>query len=129
MQIHWFDASGASEEGRSQARRRAAVMRVYSTGEVRLRSDDPLDDPIVDLYSLSDRRDLVRLRDAVRRMVAIVQRPSVRAVCEQVVVPGGTLEQLDRDEAIDEWLSSTVGATSQLTTVAIDERFVPRRRS
>jgi 5-(hydroxymethyl)furfural/furfural oxidase len=42
MQIHWFDATGATEEGRSRALLRAAVMRVFSAGDVSLRSEDPM---------------------------------------------------------------------------------------
>ena len=80
-----------------------------SAGEVSLRSDDPHDDPIVDLCSLSDHRDLIRLRDGVRRMVDIVQRPSIVAISEQVIVPNSTLEQLVSDNAIEEWLPSIVG--------------------
>ena len=53
-------------------------MRVFSPGEVRLRSEDPLDDPVVEFRMLSDERDLVRLRDAVRRMIDIVRQPPSR---------------------------------------------------
>jgi len=150
-------------------------MRVFSAGEVRLRSDDPFEDPIVDFCLLTDRRDLVRLRGAVHRMVDIIQRPSVRAMAEHVIVPNGTVEQLDSDEAIEEWLPSIVGdyvhavgtcrmgrpddlsavvdlgcavrgyqalqvvdasvmpdlpkCNTHLTTVAIAERYVQRRRA
>jgi choline dehydrogenase-like flavoprotein len=61
------------------------------------------------LRSLSDQRDLISLRNGVRRMVEIVQRPSIVAISEEVILPNGTLEQLDGDKAIDEWLPSIVG--------------------
>jgi choline dehydrogenase-like flavoprotein len=150
-------------------------MRVFSEGQVSLRSDDPYADPIVDLCSLSDQRDVVRLRDGVRRMVEIVQRPSMLAIAEHVIVPNSTLDRLDSDDAIEEWLPSIVGdyvhvvgtcrmgrpgdpravvdpdcavhgyqalrvvdasvmpdlpkCNTHLTTVAIAERFMQRRRS
>jgi choline dehydrogenase-like flavoprotein len=65
MQIMWFDAVGPTDEGLSGARVIGAVMRVFSHGEIRLRSADPFDDPVVDFHMLSDERDLVRLRDGV----------------------------------------------------------------
>ncbi len=108
MQMQWFDATGANEEGRGQAQLRAAVMRVFSSGEVRLRSEDPLDDPVVDFCLLSDERDLTRLRDATYRMVDIVQRPSIQAIAERVIVPRATIDQLDNDQAIDAWLPTIV---------------------
>jgi choline dehydrogenase-like flavoprotein len=175
MQIHWFDATGATEEGRGLAQLRAAVMRVFSSGVVRLRSENPLDDPVVDFCLLSDGRDLVRLSDGVHRMVDIVQRPSMQAIVERVIVPNGTIEQLVSDGAIEAWLPSIVSdyvhavgtcrmgrpdddgavvdldcavrgyqalrvvdasvmadlpkCNTHLTTVAIAERFIQRRRS
>ncbi len=94
MQIAWFDVLGPTEEGRALAVLWAAVMRVFSAGHVRLRSDDPLDDPIVDFCFLSDERDLVRLRDGVNRMIDIVQRPSMRAIAEEVTVAHTPIEEL-----------------------------------
>ena len=108
MQVHWFDVVGATEEGLAGARLRAAVMRVFSHGEVRLRSQDPFDDPIIDFRLLSDERDLVRLRDGVRRMIEIVNHPDLQAIAEKVTAQGATIEQLDTDDAIGRWLADNV---------------------
>ncbi len=108
MQMQWFDATGATEEGRAQAQLRAAVMRVFSSGEVRLRSEEPLEDPVVEFCLLTDERDLIRLRDATHRMIEIVRCPSLQAITEQVIVPHTTIEQLDNDHAIDAWLPTIV---------------------
>ena len=64
--------------------------------------------PRVEFRLLSDDRDLVRLRDAVRRMIAIVRHPAVESVSEGVVALDRPLAELDCDEAIDEWLLATV---------------------
>jgi choline dehydrogenase-like flavoprotein len=109
MQMLWSDSMGATEDGLALAQLTAAVMRVFSTGEVRLRSDDPVDDPIVDFRFLSDERDLIRLRDGVKRMIAVVRRPSMVDVAEQVTVQETTIEELDSDQAIDTWLAAVVG--------------------
>jgi choline dehydrogenase-like flavoprotein len=108
MQILWFDAAGPTEEALASARVIGAVMRVFSHGEIRLRSQDPRDDPIVEFRMLSDRRDLVRLRDAVHRMIEIVRHPAVASITDGVVALDTPIEALDSDAAIDEWLGATV---------------------
>ena len=78
MQVLWFSAVGPRDEDRAGARILAAAMRCFSRGQVRLRTDDPRDDPAVEFRMLSDERDLVRLRDATRRVLAIVRQPADR---------------------------------------------------
>jgi 5-(hydroxymethyl)furfural/furfural oxidase len=58
-----------------------AVYKTYSdTGQVRLRSSNPLEEPQVDLNLMSDRRDLERLIDGVRRFSAMHLTPIMQAV-------------------------------------------------
>jgi 5-(hydroxymethyl)furfural/furfural oxidase len=105
MQIAWANSMGANHDGPTTGGLAGAVMRVFSHGHVRLRSEDPRDDPAVDFCTLSDERDLIRLRDAAHRMIAIVSHPSVAAITEQVTTTGGQpIEHLDSDAAIDTWL-------------------------
>ena len=108
MQVLWFSAVGPRDEDRAGARIVAAAMRCFSRGRVRLRTDDPRDDPAVEFQMLSDERDLVRLRDATRRVLAIVRQPAVEAVAEEVLAGTEPLEALSTDEAIDAWLASSV---------------------
>jgi len=53
------------------------IGRSYSTGEVRLQSSDPDDEPYVDFNWLSDERDLTRMKDAFRRMARILNEDPV----------------------------------------------------
>jgi 5-(hydroxymethyl)furfural/furfural oxidase len=53
------------------------IGRSYSTGEVRLNSPDPDDEPSVNFNWLSDQRDLDRMVDAFRRMANILHRDPV----------------------------------------------------
>jgi 5-(hydroxymethyl)furfural/furfural oxidase len=108
MQIVWFNAAGPDDDGLTGSRLIGAVVRVFSHGEVRLRSPDPLMQPSVEFRLLSDRRDLVRLRDAVRRIIDIVRHPAVEAVTENVVALETPVDELDSDDAIDDWLLATV---------------------
>jgi 5-(hydroxymethyl)furfural/furfural oxidase len=53
------------------------IGRSYSTGEVRLNSPDPDDEPYVNFNWLSDQRDLDRMVNAFRRMASILHRDPV----------------------------------------------------
>jgi 5-(hydroxymethyl)furfural/furfural oxidase len=108
MQVLWFSAVGPTQEALAGARVIGAVMRVFSHGEIRLRSQDPLDQPIVDFRMLSDQRDLVRLRDAVRRVIDILRHPAVASITDDVVALTTPIDELDSDTAIEEWLWTTV---------------------
>jgi choline dehydrogenase-like flavoprotein len=57
---------------------------------------------------LSDERDLVRLRDATRRIVAIVRQPAIEAIAEEVLAGTEPLDALTTDDVIDAWLASSV---------------------
>jgi 5-(hydroxymethyl)furfural/furfural oxidase len=106
MQIIWFNSWGADDDGLSVAFAAGAVMRVFSRGRLRLRSPRPLDDPIVEFGTLSDERDLIRLRDAVRRLIALLSQPAVTEIATAATFEG-PLDKLDSDDAIDEYLIAT----------------------
>ena len=55
------------------------IGRSYSTGEVRLASPDPDDEPYVNFNWLSDQRDMDRMVDAFRRMAVILDSGTVPA--------------------------------------------------
>ena len=108
MQMLWFDAVGPDAAGLTGGRLIGAVMRVFSTGRVSLRSDDPTVDPVVDFAMLSDDRDRIRLRDAVHRMLAVLRHDAVRAISDGVVALDRPIDALDSDPAIDAWLDAHV---------------------
>lgn len=108
MQMIWFGAVGPADDARAGGRLLGAAMRVFSRGHVRLRSDDPHIDPIVEFNMLSDDRDRIRLRDCVRRMIDVVQHPAVTSIIDHVVALNTPIGELDGDDAIDAWLAATV---------------------
>jgi 5-(hydroxymethyl)furfural/furfural oxidase len=108
MQIVWFNGAGPTDESIGGGRMFGAVMRVFSHGTVRLRSHDPDEDPVVEFNMLSDDRDLVRLRDSVHRMIAIVHEPAVEAITTDVLALTTPIDELNTDDAIDEWLRANV---------------------
>ncbi len=108
MQILWLGGAGPTETDLLGGRMLGAVMRVFSTGSVRLASADPNIDPIVEFNLLSDDRDRVRLRDCVRRMIEILRHPAVDAIAENIVAFTTPIDELDSDAAIDELLTAHV---------------------
>ena len=108
MQMIWFGAVGPTDDGLAGARLIGAAMRVFSHGEVRLRSDDPHVDPVVRFNMLSDERDRVRLRDCVRRMIDVVRHEAITSISDGVIAFVTPLADLDSDAAIDGWLTETV---------------------
>jgi 5-(hydroxymethyl)furfural/furfural oxidase len=108
MQMIWFGAVGPTDDALAGGRLIGAVMRVFSSGEVRLRSDDPQIDPVVEFHMLSDDRDRRRLRDCVRRMIHVLRSPAVTAISDGVVALETPIDELDTDDKIDAWLTATV---------------------
>ena len=81
---------------------------MFSRGSVRLRSDDPRDDPVVEFNLLADERDARRARLLVERMIELVRHPAVAAVTTDVVALDRPLDALDGPDAIDSWLDAHV---------------------
>ena len=108
MQMIWFGAVGATDDGLAGGRLIGAVMRVFSHGEVRLRSTDPFVDPVVEFCMLSDDRDRRRLRECVRHITDVVGHRAVASISDGVMALTTPLDELDTDDAIDTWLTTTV---------------------
>lgn len=97
-----------SEADGDLARGRIAVSvyQAFSQGTVRIRSADPALDPEVEERMLSDERDLVRMRDGVRRLRAIGRHAGVAAVASRVEygASGRSLEDDLTGTALDDWM-------------------------
>jgi choline dehydrogenase-like flavoprotein len=108
MQMVWFTAIGPTDAYLSGGRLMGAAMQVFSRGRVTLQSDDAQQDPLVEFRMLSDVRDRVRMRDVVRRMIAVVRHPEVAALVDDVVAVSDPLGALATDAGIDAWLDAHV---------------------
>jgi choline dehydrogenase-like flavoprotein len=111
MQLLPLAATALDAAGLAIGSLQAAVMEVFSRGRLTLCSDDAAEPPRVELRLLSDGRDLVRLRDGMRRIISLLGRPEVAGVVEAVFVDdrGTSMETTAADAALDAWLSSRVG--------------------
>ncbi|CAB4873151.1 unannotated protein [freshwater metagenome] len=102
---------GAAPEAAGLGLLMAAVMDVHSLGSVSLRSTDPLVDPAVQFHMLSDERDRVRLREAVRHMVRLAESDAFVQICTAAYIDavGTPIAALpDDDRALDQWLVANV---------------------
>ena len=108
LQILWFDAVGPGAAGAASGRVIGAVMRVFSHGRVRLRSNDPFDDPIVEFDMLSDERDHSRLVGVTRHIIELLRHPAIDHASDGVMALDLPLDALDSDAAISAWLDRTV---------------------
>jgi choline dehydrogenase len=62
----------------------AALYDAFSRGELALASADPEIDPVVEENMLSDPRDLLRLRDAVRRLSVLTAHPALAGLSDSI---------------------------------------------
>lgn len=62
----------------------AALYNSFSRGELTLASPDPDVNPVVEENMLSDPRDLLRMRDAVRRLAVLCAQPALRDICRRI---------------------------------------------
>ena len=80
---------------------------VYSEGLLTLSSADVTEQPNLDFRFLTDPRDIVRYRDAVRRTVAIFDNQAFDGLLAERLSP--TDADLESDDALDAWLQQNAG--------------------
>jgi 5-(hydroxymethyl)furfural/furfural oxidase len=117
-----FNLSGANDAARDFGALIVSVYQSYSQGKVSLASTDPAIDPIVEERMLTDERDLVRMRDAARRLFEIGRHPAVEAIADEVrlgmltaVPTGPLLKELSGEGWLDEWLLTTCSDAQHAT--------------
>ncbi len=87
-----------------------SVYQAFSRGVVRIATPDAAIDPAIDERMLSDERDLVRMRDGVRRLRAICRHDAVTAIAERVEYgeTGVSIAEMLDETALDDWLFGAV---------------------
>ena len=88
-----------------------SVYQAWSQGHVRITTADPTIDPAVEERMLSDERDLVRLRDGVRRLREIALSDAVTRIASRAEygLSGRSMDDELSDAEIDDWLLAEVG--------------------
>jgi len=79
-----FNLLGAQAEHLRYGYIWASVYQSYSRGSLTINSADPDANPEIRFQMLSDQRDLIRMRDAMRRLIELTQHPAIRAIAKSV---------------------------------------------
>jgi choline dehydrogenase len=97
---------GHTEEALASGFLGVSAFQTFSRGTLRLASPDPEIDPVIELGMLSDERDLVRLRDGVRRLGSIVEHPAMAAIAARIAIDeaGRTPADVEDQGQLDAWL-------------------------
>ncbi len=94
------------------------LWRTFSRGVLQVTDPDTFAMPDIDERMLSDERDLIRLRDGVRRLFDVGRHGAVQAISEritlsQTMTTGGdlTMDGVSSEAALDQWLHEAVSDT------------------
>lgn len=123
MNVFALNVAGGTPESAASGYVKASVYETFSNGEVRVVSRDPRVHPQIEMNLLSDERDLVRLRDGVRRLAELVRHQAFGRISGAVGTTtntvfrtsdagGFTLDDIDDDRALDAWLKASVNDTA-----------------
>ena len=85
----------------------SSVQNALSSGELRLRSTNPDDPPVMDFRYMTDPWDLQRTREGVRLAVRLGDHPAFRDLVTRRIFPADA--DLASDEALDAWLVGNIG--------------------
>jgi choline dehydrogenase len=97
-------SDGRSEKptGELGLRWRCRVNLAYGAGALRLRSSDPNVQPLLNYNLLSDERDVVRLREAVKLAMRMAESPSFNGILGELIEPMPL--DMKSDEKLDAWM-------------------------
>ena len=96
--------------GRSHGFIWMTAYQTYSRGRLRITSPNPETDPDVRFRMLSDERDLVRMRDGVRRLREFARHHVIQKTADAVgfgnpmLMAQGRLEDPPGDDSLDDWM-------------------------
>ncbi len=92
------------------------VNQEFSRGRVTLASEDPDVGPVIDQMLLTEPRDLIRMRDGVKRMLDLVRTGAFDVSFQHIAIDmsGTGVDTLSDDAAIDAWLMETAGDTGHI---------------
>jgi 5-(hydroxymethyl)furfural/furfural oxidase len=109
MQIVAFQPFGVDEDAYVRGRLIVSAVQTFSRGRVWITTPEPQTDPAVDFRLLTDERDLVRMRDGVRRLFALARHPAIATITAgvQIDAAGHSLDDVWDERQIDEWLQAS----------------------
>lgn len=108
MQIACLHPAGVDEGAYQRSSMFVAAVQSFSRGRVWITTPDPQTNPAVDFRLLTDERDLVRMRDGIRRSFELVRHPAIAAITARVDIDetGRSPDDLRDERQINEWLQA-----------------------
>ena len=95
------------------------VNECWSEGVLELASDDPSVDPIIEERMLDDSRDLERMRDGIRRVLAVAASDPIQAISSGPLLASIPPPAIDAPDAeVDEWALRTAADAQHITSTA-----------
>ena len=90
-----------------------SIYLARGSGELRLTSRDPNEQPYLDYNYLQEPFDRQRLRDGVRMVVDLAEHADFRDIVEDRIEP--TDADLESDDALDDWLMREVSTAQHIS--------------
>ena len=91
----------------------AGIQLAVSSGELRLASSDPTEQPAMDYRLLAEPFDMERMRKGIRSAAELAQHPALQELLAEKVSPSD--EELASDEALDAWLLKYIGTSDHVS--------------
>jgi choline dehydrogenase len=109
MKIASTQPTGVDEGAPVRGAIGVSALQTFSRGRIWLTSADPAVDPAVDFRLLTDERDMVRMRDGVRRLFDLVRHPAIANIATRIRIDndGRGPDDIRDDSDLDEWLLAT----------------------
>jgi choline dehydrogenase len=85
------------------------LFQSYSRGTITLCSRDPQVDPTIAFNLLSDERDLIRMREGIRRLFELASEHPVTSITDEVCI-GSTRSERELPSDLDGWLLEYCGS-------------------
>jgi choline dehydrogenase len=108
MQIVSAQPVGIDEDAYVRGGIGVSAVQSFSRGRVWLTTPDPQTDPAVDFRLLTDERDLVRMRDGVRRLFELARHEAIATITARVQIDeaGRSPDDIPDTPQLDEWLQA-----------------------
>jgi 5-(hydroxymethyl)furfural/furfural oxidase len=108
MQIGSLQPAGVDEDASVRGLIIVSAVQSFSRGRVFLTTPNPQTDPAVDFQLLTDERDLVRMRDGIRRLFDLARHPAIAAITASLHIDeaGRSLDDVWDERQLDEWLQA-----------------------
>ena len=91
----------------------AGIQLALGSGELKLASTDPNDQPLLDYRYLTEPFDRERMRTAIRYIVELGEHPALKEMMVERITP--TDEELATDDALDAWLLKYTGTSHHIS--------------